>query len=296
MSDKKDTKNSTTTGGKKQRSDLATRAISGSIGAAFTIGFIWYNGWGLFIFCVLVSFICLIEFYKLFRIPLLQPHALVNWALFGVIWLSAASYANDRLILPYSVLLFLAVPVYSIIMLYRENVKEQHITISVLLFGLLYIQVPFLLFFLMPLDYHRIQHYHPAIPLGVLVLIWGSDTFAYLAGKRFGKHKIFPRHSPGKSWEGFAGAILGTLAVAAALQYWWPQNQFDWLVASVIICVLGLLGDLVESMLKRSVQVKDSGSMLPGHGGLLDRFDGFLLTIPLLYIYLYFHKISVFLH
>jgi phosphatidate cytidylyltransferase len=113
--------------------------------------------------------------------------------------------------------------------------------------------------------------------------VWAADTGAYFAGKNLGKHKLAPSISPGKTWEGWAGGALLTLAVGWAAGYFLPDIPLSHrLVAAGVVAVFGPLGDLAESMLKRSAGVKDSGTFLPGHGGLLDRFDAFLLVLPVL--------------
>ena len=124
-------------------------------------------------------------------------------------------------------------------------------------------------------DYRRI--------FALLFLIWASDIGAYAAGKTFGKHKMAPQISPGKTWEGWAGGFILTLIVGWAVGFMLPELPLAHrLVAAGVVAVFAPLGDLAESMLKRSVGVKDSGSIMPGHGGLLDRFDAFLLVLPVL--------------
>jgi phosphatidate cytidylyltransferase len=124
-------------------------------------------------------------------------------------------------------------------------------------------------------DYRRI--------FALLFLIWASDIGAYAAGKTFGKHKMAPQISPGKTWEGWAGGFVLTLVVGWAVGFMLPDMPLSHrLVAAGVVAVFAPLGDLAESMLKRSVGVKDSGSIMPGHGGLLDRFDAFLLVLPVL--------------
>jgi phosphatidate cytidylyltransferase len=119
-------------------------------------------------------------------------------------------------------------------------------------------------------------------------MLWASDTGAYLFGSKFGKTRLFERHSPKKSWEGFFGGMLTSVAVAFVISLYFSEISFlIWSGMAVLIVCFGTLGDLVESMLKRSLDVKDSGSFLPGHGGLLDRFDGLLIGAPVVYSYLY---------
>lgn len=132
------------------------------------------------------------------------------------------------------------------------------------------------------------------LPLSVFVFLWTSDTGAYCTGSLFGKHKIFPRISPAKSWEGSIGGGVLVLAVAALIGhltsiYATGHNMSiaEWMGLGLVVTVFGTWGDLVESLFKRTIGVKDSGSLLPGHGGMLDRFDSSLLAIPAAVIYLY---------
>jgi phosphatidate cytidylyltransferase len=124
--------------------------------------------------------------------------------------------------------------------------------------------------------------------LAVFFFIWAADTLAYVAGRALGKHKLAPSISPKKTWEGFIGGIVGAVLVGVALKYTW-LGYLAWphvIVLALIGGIVGPLGDLAESGFKRSVGVKDSGNVLPGHGGLLDRFDALILTAPLYYLYL----------
>jgi phosphatidate cytidylyltransferase len=119
-------------------------------------------------------------------------------------------------------------------------------------------------------------------------MLWANDTGAYLFGMKFGKRKLFERHSPKKSWEGFFGGMFTSVLVAVGLSFICTENvAIIWVGMAILIASFGTLGDLVESMLKRSLDTKDSGGLLPGHGGLLDRFDGLLLAAPVVYAYLY---------
>ena len=124
--------------------------------------------------------------------------------------------------------------------------------------------------------------------LALFVLIWANDTFAYLIGVSFGKHKMFERISPKKSWEGFVGGLVGALAVAFVFSYFTETHLSTaaWFGFAMLVVIFGTLGDLLESLMKRTIGVKDSGNILPGHGGLLDRFDSLLLAAPIIYIYM----------
>jgi phosphatidate cytidylyltransferase len=117
---------------------------------------------------------------------------------------------------------------------------------------------------------------------GIIVLIWTSDTMAYLTGKAIGKHKLFPSVSPGKTIEGSLGAGVCSLLVGLGFAFFLGESYPKWIILALVVWILGTLGDLVESRLKRVQNVKDSGSILPGHGGFLDRFDSLVLLIPFL--------------
>lgn len=133
------------------------------------------------------------------------------------------------------------------------------------------------------------------LPLSVFVFLWVNDTGAYCCGSLFGKHKLFPRISPGKSWEGSIGG--GIFVMAAAALVWYLTDTYDmnptgmgmweWMGLGLTVVVFGTWGDLVESLFKRTLGIKDSGNILPGHGGMLDRFDSSLLAIPAAVVYLF---------
>ncbi|EJF08600.1 CDP-archaeol synthase [Pontibacter sp. BAB1700] len=120
-----------------------------------------------------------------------------------------------------------------------------------------------------------------------MLLIWSSDTGAYIAGKNFGRNKLFERISPGKTWEGWAGGAILTVLVGWLLSMFFHDLElYQWIGVAIIVSVFGVLGDLVESLLKRSLGVKDSGTLLPGHGGILDRFDSLILAVPFIVSFL----------
>jgi phosphatidate cytidylyltransferase len=130
------------------------------------------------------------------------------------------------------------------------------------------------------------DQFFPGVLLGMFLLIWTNDVFAYLVGSQIGKHRLFERHSPKKSWEGSIGGFVFALIAAWILSGYFHQlNLNQWLTMAVIAVIFGTYGDLAESMLKRNAGVKDSGTLLPGHGGVLDRFDAALFATPFIYLY-----------
>lgn len=167
--------------------------------------------------------------------------------------------------------------------LYTKSARPFN-NVAFIMLGLIYIGIPFALLLLVAFDGDL---YYPNIVFSLLVLNWVNDSGAYLFGSKLGKTPLFPRISPKKTWEGSAGGMLLTLLFSAIIYYTFQELTLsDWLVLAVIVVVFGSLGDLVESMLKRSVQIKDSGGLLPGHGGLLDRFDAFIFLLPFATAYL----------
>ncbi|MBQ6768595.1 MAG: phosphatidate cytidylyltransferase [Prevotella sp.] len=138
--------------------------------------------------------------------------------------------------------------------------------------------------------------FNTILPLSVFVFLWMNDTGAYCVGSLLGRHKLFPRISPGKSWEGSVGGAIVVLLVAWAIHYFLldPDHTgkamlslIEWLGLGLVVVIFGTWGDLVESLFKRTLGIKDSGNILPGHGGMLDRFDSSLLAIPAAVVYLY---------
>ena len=132
--------------------------------------------------------------------------------------------------------------------------------------------------------------FNTLLPLSVFVFLWVNDTGAYCVGSLLGRHKLFPRISPGKSWEGCIGGAVFVLAAAYLIGEYIDMgilNTLQWLGLGLVVVVFGTWGDLVESLFKRTLGIKDSGNILPGHGGMLDRFDSSLLAIPAAVVYLY---------
>jgi phosphatidate cytidylyltransferase len=154
----------------------------------------------------------------------------------------------------------------------------------------LYVALPFALLNVLayPANKAGAATYNYAIPLSIFIFIWLNDTGAYCFGTLFGKHRLFERISPKKSWEGSIGGGLLTLAAGFAFgSYFQFMSSFAWAGLGLTVTVFGTWGDLVESLIKRHMKIKDSGNILPGHGGILDRFDSALIAIPAAVIYLY---------
>lgn len=159
------------------------------------------------------------------------------------------------------------------------------------MFSQLYIGLPFAMLNVLAFQndpQYNIVSYNPILPLSIFIFLWLNDTGAYCVGSLIGKHRLFERISPKKSWEGSIGGGLVAIAASFALAYYFPiMSMWQWVGLALVVVVFGTWGDLTESLLKRQLQVKDSGTILPGHGGMLDRFDSALMAIPAAVVYLY---------
>lgn len=259
--------------------NLTLRIITALIGVTVIIGSIFINDWTFIIVFSLISILTHIEYIRTTSTNL-TGHALVSAGfvlLLGIIWLTL--YCTEKcseLRSYFPVIIIVTLPVIMILELYakRENPFQQ---IGLQILGLIYIPLSFSLFILQGMP----SQHNEWFALGVLFMVWSNDTFAYFAGRWLGKHKLFERISPKKTWEGFAGGLIMTVVCGYVMSTQYNNlSMADWMGLGVVISVAGTFGDLVESMLKRSIDIKDSGSLLPGHGGFLDRFDGFLLAVP----------------
>jgi phosphatidate cytidylyltransferase len=181
-----------------------------------------------------------------------------------------------------------------ILELYRKQ-ERPFDSIAHTLFSILYTAVPFSMFPFSAFSHTGMESllshngiiFSPGIVVGFFLLLWANDSGAYLVGVSIGKHRLMQRISPKKSWEGFFGGLFISMAVAWLLSGWLGVvDKMGWMIISIIVSVAGTYGDLAESMLKRSLGVKDSGTIMPGHGGFLDRFDSAVISFPLVYLYI----------
>lgn len=178
----------------------------------------------------------------------------------------------------------LAVMVYAIVQLFN---KEGNALSRLAYFALCQLWIALPCCMLYYLEFYN--GFTPYITLACFLAIWSNDTFAYCAGSLFGKHKMFERISPKKTWEGFVGGAVGAMVVIGIFSHFVESTLplWSWVGLAAVVVVFGTFGDLLESMLKRTLGVKDSGNVIPGHGGMLDRFDSMLLAVPAACIYLY---------
>jgi len=224
------------------------------------------------------------EFYGLIKKANASPQVVTG--LIGVVLLFVAvashNYCGKTLLFQ---LLLLLVFLTFIIELYRKK-ENPFANIAYTILGIIYVALPFALLIYLIFQ-NGVEQFRPDIVMGIFVMIWVNDTAAYLVGVNFGKHRLFERISPKKSWEGSIGGGVATLFAAWGCSYFSQELSLTlWLSIGLIVAVVGGLGDLVESLFKRSINVKDSGSILPGHGGILDRFDAILIVAPVVFVFL----------
>jgi len=180
----------------------------------------------------------------------------------------------------------LVFPILFLAFIFELFAKDERpfVNIAILILGAIYIGTPFAL--LCYIAFYG-DYFYANTVFGLLLLTWSNDTGAYLVGSKWGKTKMLPDISPKKSWEGYIGGVIVTLLIALVISYFFREFTWvDWLVIGALVSIFGPLGDLIESMLKRSIHVKDSGSLLPGHGGFLDRFDAFIFMMPFVTTYI----------
>ncbi len=224
------------------------------------------------------------EFYRLIRLQNYVPIRLLGVIIGAILFTLSFFVARGSLESKYFYALFPLAALVFLIKLYKTNDNTPFLNIALFYLGITYVALPFALM-------NVVVHYHGwysyEILLGLMLIIWASDTGAYFTGIRFGKRKLFERHSPKKSWEGAIGGAITAVSFAVLIsRYSTGLNVWQWVTVSLIVVIAGTYGDLVESMFKRSMQIKDSGSVIPGHGGFLDRFDSLILAIPFVVVFL----------
>lgn len=262
--------------------NFTQRALTGAAFILVIISSVVFSFYSLLFLFTLVVLLGLWEFFGLLEKADYEPQKIVG-TIIGVVGFLVLATSTSKAY-PF----FLIIPVFFFLLELFRNKKQPFINVAFTILGIIYVALPFAL--LAQQSFSGEQYSYQLI-LGLFFLIWSNDTFAYLAGRWLGKRKLFERISPKKTWEGTIGGVVFTLITSYVLSlYFNDLDLFQWLTIAFIVSVAGTLGDLVESMLKRSLNVKDSGNILPGHGGILDRFDSFLLCAPFVVVFYWLIK------
>jgi len=257
---------------------LKTRIITGVVAAAFFVPFVLY---GKLPFTILVYLMATIGMFELLRMKGISIFSVPGFV--GLLSVYNLLMPDDwaqkvQEVTTYSKLELLVIA--AILLLIHSVIVKNHFTFDEIVFvilSVLYIGVGF---------YYLIETRNVGLQFIVyaLLIVWSTDSGAYFTGRKFGKNKLWPEISPNKTVEGFVGGILTAIVTTGIMQIFFPFDKpwFIFIIVTVISSIFGQLGDLVESAIKRHYDVKDSGKLLPGHGGILDRFDSLLFVLPLL--------------
>ena len=267
--------------------NILLRALTGSVFVSLIIGALWFGQTSAILIISLFLVLGLIEYFNLFKenkiIQVSTPFSVFfNLLIFTILIGTSFDIIPEQ----YSALLFPLLFINFLTELWRKK-ENPLLNIGVMSFSIFYLVIPF---YLMIAINSKSDHENP-LAIGMFLLIWTNDTFAYLTGRFFGKTKLFERISPKKTWEGTFGGTIFTIIVAYLIHLWTPDYSLTfWIISACIISPCSILGDLLESVFKRSLNIKDSGNILPGHGGILDRFDAALFVVPFFYCWVTFYS------
>ncbi len=267
--------------------NLLARTLTGAIFVGAIVGSLMFSPLVFACLFLGIALLAIHEFYRLLNsVKGIKVQIFAGSIAAAVLYISLAVVALG-FAEPSSLLInLLWPPLLFIVELYQKN-ENPVSNIAYTFLGLAYVVAPLALlnFFFLPLSAEG-EHYYGFL-LGFFVILWSYDSFAYLTGMLIGRHRLFPRISPKKSWEGAIGGFVFGLLAAWILSGFFPEfDLFTWIIAALLIMIFGTFGDLSESMIKRSLDIKDSGNLLPGHGGLLDRFDAALLAAPAVFVFI----------
>lgn len=270
------------------------RAITGVLFVAILVGCILYDAFSFGILFTAISALTIYEFGQLvnMRAEGVKINKTINMLGGAYLFLAVMGFcidaADSKIFIPYVLLLLYMM--ISELYLKKENpvLNWAYSMLSQLYIGLPFALLNVLAFHNDPGSEYSSVSYNPILPLSIFIFLWLNDTGAYCIGSLIGKHRLFERISPKKSWEGSIGGGVVAIGVSFILAHYFPfMSMIEWAGLALVVVIFGTWGDLTESLLKRQLHVKDSGNILPGHGGMLDRFDSSLMAIPAAVVYLY---------
>ncbi len=259
--------------------ELYTRTLSGFIYVCILIGSILLHKYSFLGVFFIFSLICLNEFQQLIHFKKISLYVIL------ILGFIATHFIKIPITITWS---FLFVSLFVQLLLLKDLLfiriipmfeKKKYIV------SIFYLISCFFFLTLIPFD--QFGNYNPTYIIGLLILIWVNDSFAYLTGKNFGKHKLYAKISPKKTIEGFAGGFIAAIIGGMLISYFTISlSLIDWIIIAAIVAIFGTIGDLIQSKFKRQAGVKDSGKIMPGHGGIFDRLDSILYASPFVFLYL----------
>ena len=280
--------------------NLLVRTISGVVLLLVVVGALLWSKWSAGALFAVIMLGGLIEFYALCRKKGVEPMNSVGFAtalaIFGLAfavfmqWGTPATETTARIVLGALLYTMLIVPATFVCELWRKSATPIA-NIATTFMGVIYVALPMAALLFIP--QLLVGKWSAWAMLAFISIIWTNDICAYLVGVTIGKHRLCERISPKKSWEGFFGGLVGAVGFAVLFGHLFGGNLLVWGGLGLVVDLAGVAGDLVESLMKREVGVKDSGKMMPGHGGFLDRFDALFLAVPFAFVYLLLIMLSL---
>jgi len=265
--------------------NFTKRLLFGIIYVAIVFIAIWYNPNIYIAIFNIFMFLSIYEFQKMHQTKSIFPF-LIGICLSGIFYIINLHFFNTKIDVKYVIALFFLLLFAPFIQALFRDKKNTLDILKLDFLTFVYLVIPFSLMQLIPFLTGK-NKYNNQIMLGVFILIWINDTFAYLVGRQFGKHKLFERISPKKTIEGFIGGLLFSFIGGFILSHYFTTlSLLQWITIASISSIFGTIGDLIESMFKRNAKIKDSSNLIPGHGGFLDRLDSVIFATPFIFIYL----------
>lgn len=267
--------------------NLLVRTGSGCVLGVVTLGSMLLSQWTYGALLLLILVVGMYEFYRLATHCGAKPQfgmgLAAGVALFAINFFAAADLLEVEALIRFGTLyLLVMLPAVFLCEIFRREAQPIG-NIAVTLMGVIYVALPLAMMCYIPSGHGLWQ---PWTAIFFVFIIWANDVFAYLVGSACGRHRLCERLSPKKSWEGFFGGLVGAVVMGAVAARVLEADYVRWIGLALVAAVTGVAGDLVESMFKRAAGVKDSGHILPGHGGMLDRFDAMLLAAPFVFVYM----------
>ncbi len=274
------------------KNNFIIRAITGILFVAVIVGCILWNPLAFGCLFVIITSLTIREFGNLVnKLEDVEINKTITTLGGAYLFMAFMAYCigaySSKIFIPY-VLLILYLFISELYLKKKNPVYNWAFS----MFSQLYIALPFAMLNVLAFQNNELAEsisYNPILPLAVFIFLWLNDSGAYCVGSLIGKHRLFERISPKKSWEGSIGGAIVCIAFSFVLAHFFPfMNTIEWIGLSLVIVLFGTWGDLTESLFKRQLHIKDSGAILPGHGGMLDRFDSSLMAIPAAAAYIYF--------